>query len=248
MENFFRKITKDSKLISFVGGGGKTTTIYKIRDYLSNKKSLITSTTAMEIKENSVFTDDYNDNKLLFKDLNLLFKKNNKASLFKYRINKYKAKGCLKSFIDSIYDNDDFDYILCEADGAKRKPLKANLDYEPVIPLKSDVVLVMIGLDVLYKPLSESIVHRIDKFKEITSINDNDIINEDHLYSLIINKDGLLKGVKDYMDVYIILNKSDILTKVFNKDILKKIVSIPIVNGVAFTSMENMELIDFYEK
>ncbi len=52
-----------------------------------------------------------------------------------------------------------YDYILCEADGSHRMPLKVHKAGEPVIPSGTGLVLQVAGLSSLGKPVAEA-VHR----------------------------------------------------------------------------------------
>ena len=57
-------------------------------------------------------------------------------------------------------------YILIEADGAKRKPLKAHALYEPVIPEEAGTVIQVVGTGGIGRPVSEA-VHRPELFLEL---------------------------------------------------------------------------------
>ena len=58
------------------------------------------------------------------------------------------------------------DYVLVEADGAKGLPLKAHLDYEPVIPTCANLVLQVVGLSGLGRPIGQ-VAHRPERFAEL---------------------------------------------------------------------------------
>ena len=51
------------------------------------------------------------------------------------------------------------DYVLCEADGAHRLPLKLHLPDEPVLPAETTRALIVVGLSALGRPVEE-VVHR----------------------------------------------------------------------------------------
>lgn len=51
------------------------------------------------------------------------------------------------------------DYIICEADGAHRLPLKLHRADEPVVPVETTHCLVVVGLSALGRPVGE-VVHR----------------------------------------------------------------------------------------
>ena len=58
-----------------------------------------------------------------------------------------------------------FDYVLAEADGSKRLPLKAHASWEPVIPAGTANVIWVVGASGLGKPVSET-AHRPELFCE----------------------------------------------------------------------------------
>lgn len=55
------------------------------------------------------------------------------------------------------------DFVLVEADGSRRRPLKAHARHEPVIPPCSRQVICVVGLSGLHRPVSE-VVHRPELF------------------------------------------------------------------------------------
>ena len=58
-----------------------------------------------------------------------------------------------------------FDYVLAEADGSKRLPLKAHASWEPVVPVGTANVVWVVGASGLGKPVAE-VVHRPGLFCE----------------------------------------------------------------------------------
>lgn len=55
------------------------------------------------------------------------------------------------------------DFVLVEADGSRRRPLKAHALHEPVIPSCTRQVICVVGLSGLHRPVSE-VVHRPELF------------------------------------------------------------------------------------
>lgn len=55
------------------------------------------------------------------------------------------------------------DFVLVEADGSKRLPLKAHAGHEPVIPAESSLTVCVVGLSGLGRPVREA-VHRPELF------------------------------------------------------------------------------------
>ena len=66
------------------------------------------------------------------------------------------------------------DYVIVEADGARRLPLKAHATWEPVIPACSNRTIIVFGASGLGHPVSEK-VHRPELFCELTGCTPNDL-------------------------------------------------------------------------
>lgn len=58
-------------------------------------------------------------------------------------------------------------YVLVEADGSRRLPLKAHASHEPVIPPESRQVICVVGASGLGRPIEEA-VHRPERFCALT--------------------------------------------------------------------------------
>lgn len=58
-----------------------------------------------------------------------------------------------------------FDYVLAEADGSKRLPLKAHASWEPVVPVGTANVVWIVGASGFGRPINEA-VHRPELFCE----------------------------------------------------------------------------------
>jgi len=99
--------------------------------------------------------------------------------------------------------------LLIEADGAKQRPLKAPAHYEPVIPTDVDRVVVLAGLTALGKPMDETVIHRPEKFTEVTGLKENEIINPENLVTLLGSAKGGLKGFPDDSKKVLFLNQAD---------------------------------------
>ena len=59
------------------------------------------------------------------------------------------------------------DYVLVEADGSRRLPLKAHAPHEPVIPKEAGCVLCVVGAHGFDRPIREA-VHRPEQFCALT--------------------------------------------------------------------------------
>ena len=65
------------------------------------------------------------------------------------------------------------DYVLVEADGARRLPLKAHAPWEPVVPACSDRTILVLGASGLAHPVRD-VVHRPELFCELAGCAPDD--------------------------------------------------------------------------
>lgn len=65
------------------------------------------------------------------------------------------------------------DFVLVEADGSRRRPLKAHAHHEPVIPPCTRQVICVVGLSGLHRPVSE-VVHRPELFCPLVACTPED--------------------------------------------------------------------------
>lgn len=196
-------------VISFVGGGGKTTSIYKLADELTRKgkKVIVTTTTHMKMPKNKVILNNniYDINKILeesnFVTVGIKAKNDKISSVSMEQVNE------LKEICD---------FLIIEADGAKMLPLKAPANHEPVILDISNMVVGVCGIDALGKRIKET-CHRSAIVSKIIRKPEDAIVDEYDIASILSSKDGTMKGVdEDTMEFRAIINKVD------NDELLEK--------------------------
>ena len=195
-----RDLNKDN-VITVVGAGGKTSTIFELGNELSNlnKKTIITTTTHMKLDKDFLLIDeDFN-----IENLKKILQKNNLIKIGK-KESDYKVKSLDEDTLKRCIDISDF--LLIEGDGSKRLPLKAPKDNEPVIIQETDLVIGLIGFDSLDKKIEET-CHRPELVSKLLHKNIKENINIFDLVEIIKNKNGLKKNVNCKYKV--IINKVD---------------------------------------
>lgn len=193
-------LNKD-KVITVVGAGGKTSTIFELGNELSNlnKKTIITTTTHMKLDKDFLLIDeDFN-----IENLKKILQKNNLIKIGK-KESDYKVKSLDEDTLKRCIDISDF--LLIEGDGSKQLPLKAPKDNEPVIIQETDLVIGLIGFDSLDKKIEET-CHRPELVSKLLHKNIKENINIFDLVEIIKNKNGLKKNVNCKYKV--IINKVD---------------------------------------
>ena len=77
-----------------------------------------------------------------------------------------------------------FDYVLAEADGSKRLPLKAHASWEPVVPAGTANVVWVVGASGFGRPINEA-VHRPELFCERCGCEPTDIATPERVAQVL---------------------------------------------------------------
>lgn len=191
-------------VIAVVGGGGKTSLIYRLTDELidKGKRVIITTTTHMAGESELPFArggDAARVKELLDKERYVI------AAEYEEDTGKYASLTDEK--LEELREL--CDVMLVEADGAKHHPVKVPEKWEPVIPRCADIVISVIGLDCLGQPISQS-AYRMERTSEFLRKSLEAPITEEDIVKIATSICGLFKDVEER--VYrVYLNKSDML-------------------------------------
>lgn len=210
-------------IISFVGGGGKTSLIYELGNELSKlgKKVIITTTTHMFMPSNNVVLTGKREDiiKLLYSENMITVGRLDDEKNVKIERNQLKNEntfgnieeeslmkisGLPERMATSLIELADF--VLVEADGAKRLPLKIPASYEPVILKGSNIVVGVCGIDAIGKSIKET-CHRANLVSKFLNADEEHIINESDIAKILLSDKGQRKNVS--CDYKVIINKVD---------------------------------------
>ncbi len=190
----------EDKVISVVGGGGKTSFILRLAGELAvGERVIITTTTQMERLcpkkiDRYIFAKTSNEIK---EELRSLKPGEKTILLAEGELPGNKVDGISSQVVGEIKNITlplDLDYesgeliksILVEADGSNRKPLKGGFkEYEPVIPKETDVVVFMVGIDALGKKLTDEHVHRAELTAKMTGLSLGATLNETYFRKIV---------------------------------------------------------------
>ncbi len=192
-----------TSVIAVVGGGGKTSLIFRLMESFTSigKKVIVTTTTHMAYEPERPFVEDG--------DLDEVRK-----NLQKYHytvaasLDRETGKiGCLpEEKLEELRGL--ADVLLIEADGAKRLPLKVPGEREPVIPKFVEMVIGVVGVDALGEPIKKT-CHRPEKVSAFLGKGMEEAVTEDDIEKIAVSTDALRKCV-DERAYRVLLNKADI--------------------------------------
>ena len=100
------------------------------------------------------------------------------------------------------------DYILTEADGARRHPLKAPAAHEPVIPPQTRLVIAAAGLDGAGQMIRDA-AFRPALYAALCGKTEEDTVTPRDIALVLAHPQGQRKGLPDGARFAILLNKCD---------------------------------------
>lgn len=205
-------ISDKKSIISIVGGGGKTSTLFTLAGELKEKRVLLTTTTKILKPEISEFYDI-----IIEDDSDRLLLKVKTGDLKNHIVcgvasKKYPEKivAITPSFIEKVKEA--FDVIIIESDGSAGRPIKAPSEHEPVISPETDLCIGLIGLDCLGNVGSDTYVHRPEYFSKIREKTQIERITVSDMIKLINSPEGLFKNAPQSCRKIVLINKGDLIS------------------------------------
>ncbi|MDK2807432.1 MAG: hypothetical protein PWP24_163 [Clostridiales bacterium] len=195
-------------IISFVGGGGKTTTLEALAlDYQNKEKPVIITTTTHMF---------YPDDRWVFTDSEDLWYIQHMANEHKalWVGNKAENRKISGKSMEILEQLEGLSMpLLIEADGSKRLPFKMPGEHEPVLYPGTTYVFGVFGLDALHRPIQE-VAHRSERVCSFLEKKSTDTLEINDFVRVIQSQMGLMKSVEPQMKFYMILNKADSMEQI----------------------------------
>ena len=189
----------DHELVSLVGGGGKTTVLFALGAQLAGTVVLTTTTKMGRDRTGGhepllAPTDDVLKRALASRRVVLAWR----------AVAERKALGMEPQVCDRWFGL--ADHVVVEADGSRRMPFKAPLDYEPVVSSRTTTLVVCVGAAALGAVISEE-CQRPDRVAEIAGCSTADRLTPERLSAVLLSDQGSRKGCPLSARFVIVLNK-----------------------------------------
>lgn len=202
------------EVISLVGGGGKTTLMFALAYELALRGEAVITTTTTRIFEPSVsetFLILEPDEEKTLASLHKVLEKHRHITLATERfLPEGKLKGVRPEFVTVLAELKQVSYVIVEADGAARKPLKAPNDNEPVIPQNTSLVIPIVGIDALGSKLARKNVFRPEIISRLTGLPIGAVVSADAVATLMTHPEGIIKGSPAHARIVPLINKMDL--------------------------------------
>ena len=202
------------EVVALVGGGGKTTAMFRLaREMADDGGRAITTTTtrifaaqialapahvpaAGATRERVLAALAAHRHVLVIGDTDPSTGKANGVSLELFRR--------LRAWCPSVC-------ILNEADGSRMRPFKAPAEHEPVIPVETTLVVLVVGADVFGKTLNAAHVHRPELVSALSGAPLGTPITPEIVARVLVHPNGGRKGVPASARVVALINKVESL-------------------------------------
>jgi probable selenium-dependent hydroxylase accessory protein YqeC len=202
----------DSRVIALCGSGGKTGLMSALvrafaRD--PSERILATATTKFGIDERTgpwrawqigdanalrLLGERYTTPILAFHDLD---------------VGRQRLLGFSVEIVDAVARDSEFTRIIVEADGSRRRPLKAPDANEPVFPAAADTVIAVAGMSGLGRPLDDAAVFRPQRWSALTGQKAGAPVTPVALARMIAHPDGLMRRTPPQAKRCVFLNQAD---------------------------------------
>jgi probable selenium-dependent hydroxylase accessory protein YqeC len=205
-----------SEVISIVGGGGKTSLMYALARELAQAGKKVVSTTTTRVlepasDESPCLIVEEDEERLLSRLMEELGRHGHVTAV-RTRSDDGKLKGLLPETVDKIASMNLADYIINEADGAARKPVKAPNATEPVIPPVTTLVVALVGMDALGSALSHAAAFRPELITRLTGLPEGCVITREVIATLLTQEQGIIQHAPSEARIIPFINKVELAT------------------------------------
>ncbi len=192
--------------VGLVGAGGKTSTLFALVHFFKARglRVLVSTTTKIYVPEPGQ-VDDLS----LECNAHTLVIENGASLLIGQEISaNEKIVGCPPGMLEAI-NPACYDVLLYEADGAKKRSIKAPSMHEPILVAGSSHIIGVVGLDVLGKRVNAQNVHRVHAFMKVTELELDVPITPQAVGKLVKHSAGLFKDAGSEAEKILLLTKMD---------------------------------------
>ena len=181
---YITDVIRPAPITSFVGGGGKTSSMLAIGTELAEQGNCVILTTTTHIRP---FSEP------LVRGLSC--------------VGQPAENGKLGPVSDPDGLKTQCDYLLIEADGSRGLPVKAPAAHEPVLTAGTELVIAVLGLTGIGRPIS-AVCHRPERVCALLGVSPDDVVTPERAAALILSRDGLRKHADDRRFA-VLLNQAD---------------------------------------
>ncbi|MDE0067717.1 MAG: selenium cofactor biosynthesis protein YqeC [Acidimicrobiaceae bacterium] len=189
----------DHELVSLVGGGGKTTVLFALGAQL--RGTVVLTTTTKMGRERTGGLEPL----LAPSDETLLGELADRRVALAWRaVSDHKALGVEPHVCDRWFEM--ADHVVVEADGSRRMPFKAPLEYEPVVPAQTTVLVACVGAAALGAVISDQ-CQRPERVAALAGCSAEDQLTPQRLAAVLLSDRGSRKDCPPSARFAVVINQ-----------------------------------------
>ncbi len=237
-------------VISLVGAGGKTMTMFRLaRELRVAGMSVITTTTthvwAWQAERNApmVMLGNWDTEKArLLRAARAALARHRHIFVATRKLENGKLRGVAPEVIIELAAL--ADVVIVEADGARGKSFKAPAAHEPVIPPATTILMPLFGLDALGQPLNDERAFRIAEIIALTGAARDETITLEIAALVLTHQNGALKGLPEGARVMPLLNKVEAIDAAHTENaarLARSLLDCPAIDRVLLAEVASAE-------
>ncbi len=219
-------------VIAFVGGGGKTTAMFRLADELVAQGRRVITTTTTRIFAAQIKLAPYHltvssplikggkggsKGKREFGEVRaalaahphilIVGETNEDGRRSPKRSEGEKAFGVPPELVDELIGMDKVDVVIYEADGSRMRPFKAPASHEPVLTNRTTLLVPVVGIHALSATLDDEHVHRAEIVAQLAGAKLRDPVTAEMIARVIAHPEGGLKNKPSGARVIVLINQ-----------------------------------------
>ncbi len=200
---------KRGDVVSFVGGGGKTTSMARLAREMSAAGLRIVATTSTQIAEDQIRIFPAYVHPENLAPLGSCLDRYGQCLVVGQPDGRGRVFRIPPELLEGLKSRTDIDCILIEADGSKSRPLKAPAVHEPVVLEMTTILSPVAGMNCIGRPLDERTVHRPEIVASLTGVPIGSVISPAIVAQILAHPDGGAKGLPRGARLVPLLNRID---------------------------------------
>jgi molybdenum cofactor cytidylyltransferase len=225
-------------VVSFVGGGGKTTSMFRLAAELCSAGFRVISTTTTHISKEQVHLAPASVLTCDLDSLTARLDEHGHCLIVETPDEKGRVYGASLQLITDLSACPDIDVILIEADGSRSLPFKAPGKHEPVVHEMTTILVPIVGLNSLGQPLDEAHVHRSEIAAELAQAPLGSPVTSETIARVLSHPEGGAKLLPAGARLVPLLNKADTEKIAWQgSELAAKLLERPIVDSVAVSCL-----------
>ncbi|MBN1547507.1 MAG: putative selenium-dependent hydroxylase accessory protein YqeC [Syntrophaceae bacterium] len=226
-------------IVTIYGAGGKTSVMETLtREVTAQGKTVIQTTTTKIFRPEGVPVVVGEDFKVVAAQLSAGVASCGLAVLGATLTPENKLSGIDPAWPEALLESHVADYVIVEADGSARKPIKGYAPYEPVFPTHSDLLIPLLGVEAIGRPVNPDNVHRSDAFCKLTGAQPDKPLTVSHFIRCLQHMISLGQTGTPNTPIIPMINKVDLVSG--PGQIQEIIAGFPQAPGfILFTSLKN---------